>query len=896
MLWKQSTTPPTVRCSVLPLNSILLRKATVCLHPFIPICADRLAVGMVINMKKHCFGCMAEYEAQSNSCPYCGYSYNTQTESPLHMRPGTILKERYTIGRVIGYGGFGITYIAWDNLLEQRIAIKEYLPSEFATRSMGQSNITVFGGNKSVQFSDGMTKFIDEAKRLAQFQNEPGIVRVYDSFETNNTAYIIMEYLEGETLTEYLNREGNISVDDAVKMLAPVIASLEAVHHAGIIHRDIAPDNIMLTKDGQTKLIDFGAARHATTSHSRSLTVIIKPGYSAEEQYRSRGDQGPHTDVYALGAVMYRMITGVVPPDALERRALLEGKKKDSLLPPSRYCKISKSIENAILNAMNVRVDKRTSTAKLFLDQLTANTKIRLVKGKIQHIDLMRWPLWAKIVVPALGVTVTALLVLLFTGKIGFENHLITTLTLGKNMTRVPSVINYSVSSAQEALSGANLVAIINGREVSTTIPVDMVLRQSINAGEIIEQNTAVALYISAATELEIKEGVMPDVTYYTESEATEMLRTQGLMVSAEREYNDKVAEGIVIRTSKNKGEKINEGDAITLYISLGVDPSSAENNIDDVPDDIPTTADKPASIPAVELNHKTLNLNTGSNGQLKASGGNGSYSWSSSNPSVAVVDNGKVSALSDGTAVISVTSGNKVDSCNVIVRTVWSDWMDNYPSGVSTSVETRTIYRYRNNSYETTISQSSSLGGWTQYDYDITYGSWSDWYDSEITPTVKTDVETQRVQATAGHTEYRYGRWRNSRGVVNYCAEYSERNGGTCTVEYDSWSETPRTYQAVDWTCGCSDSQHPRHTNVHHYTDDGRAWWQEYAGNWFWEETRWVEATYKTQYRSRPIIVTYSYYRWAKGDWSSWSETAYSPDGEAREVESKVQYRYIVP
>lgn len=410
-------------------------------------------------MVTRCLGCMTEYEKGYIACPYCGYKVGTQTESPLHMSPGSNLAGRYIVGKAVGYGGFGVTYIGWDSVLQQRIAIKEYLPSEFATRAVGQSHITVFGGSKAEQFADGMVKFVDEAKRLAQFQHEEGIVHVYDSFEANNTAYIIMEYLNGETLTAYLDREGKIPVDRAIEMLTPVIQSLEAVHKVGIIHRDIAPDNIILIRDGQVKLIDFGAARYATTSHSRSLTVIIKPGYSPEEQYRSRGDQGPHTDVYALGAVLYRMITGITPPDALERRAFFENKKKDILIAPSKNCKIKKNKENAILNAMNVRIEDRTPTADAFLRQLTSITRVQRVVGKIKAIDFMKWPLWAKVVVPTGAVTVAALFALLFTGVINFPvPSLLNDLSIPDDMTRVPSVINCSVGTAQEKLDGQELV------------------------------------------------------------------------------------------------------------------------------------------------------------------------------------------------------------------------------------------------------------------------------------------------------------------------------------------------------------------------------------------------------------------------------------------------------
>ena len=526
-----------------------------------------------------CLSCMAEHEGRDKICPYCGYVLHTTAESPLHMIPGTMLLNRYLVGKVIGYGGFGATYIAWDNTLQQRVAVKEYLPSEFATRSMGQTGITIFGGNKVQQFADGMAKFIDEAKRLAQFQNEDGIVRVYDSFEANNTAYIIMEYLDGETLTDFLNREGKLPIEKAVELMTPVIRSLESVHKAGIIHRDIAPDNIMITKDGKVKLIDFGAARYATTSHSRSLTVIIKPGYSPEEQYRSRGDQGPHTDVYALGAVLYRMVTGETPPDALERRAFFENKKKDILVLPSKNCKIPKNTENAILNAMNVRIEDRTSNAGAFLEQLTSEDPVQRVMGKIKGIDLMKWPLWAKIIIPTSGIAVATLLALLLTGKIGFANNLITTLTLGENMTRVPSVINYSVDAAQNELDKQELVSIISGREPSDAIPANMVVRQSIIAGEIVEKNSAIELFISTAATPVIEKGKMPDIAYYTEAEATDMLRQLGAIVSVEQEYNGDIAKGIVIRGSIGIGEPLVDGTEVTLYVSLGPDSTSTRDH-----------------------------------------------------------------------------------------------------------------------------------------------------------------------------------------------------------------------------------------------------------------------------------------------------------------------------
>ena len=398
-----------------------------------------------------CLGCMETYPKEYEICPECGYVEGTEVENALHIYPGTVLNEKYIVGKVLGYGGFGVTYLAWDTVLEIKVAIKEYLPSEFSTRSAGQTRITVFTGDKSKQFSDGKEKFIEEAKRLAVFRNEAGIVKIYDTFEENETAYIVMEYLEGETLAERLEREGKIEVNEAIEMLMPIMESLSKVHEEGIIHRDIAPDNIFLTKKGEVKLIDFGASRYATTSRSRSLTVIIKPGYSAEEQYRSRGDQGAHTDIYSLGAVLYKMVTGETPPDAMERRAQYEKNKKDMLVPISKYIKeISKNQETAIYNAMNVRIEDRTSDMITFAGELLSEEEVKRRKSGIRKIDPLTWPLWAKIGLPVGTVIVTILIVLLAAGVIGPKSTLQKDYVIPDGQTLVPDVIGKSEEKAEK--------------------------------------------------------------------------------------------------------------------------------------------------------------------------------------------------------------------------------------------------------------------------------------------------------------------------------------------------------------------------------------------------------------------------------------------------------------
>ena len=190
--------------------------------------------------QRRCMGCMQTYTAYDAVCPFCGYIEGTPAKEAYHIKPGSLLHDRYTVGRAIGFGGFGITYIAWDNKLMQKVAIKEYMPSEYATRVPGNLTVTIYDGERYTEFMTGLQKFLDEAQRLAKFQNVPGIVRILDCFSENLTAYIVMEYLDGMTLKQYLAEHGGkLPYEEAVEFILPVLAALQAVHKEGIIHRDI---------------------------------------------------------------------------------------------------------------------------------------------------------------------------------------------------------------------------------------------------------------------------------------------------------------------------------------------------------------------------------------------------------------------------------------------------------------------------------------------------------------------------------------------------------------------------------------------------------------------------------------------------------------------------------
>jgi|GEM_PF-2477128 len=329
--------------------------------------------------KNLCLGCMSD-KGQSDVCPVCGWQEGDVPESPLFLLPGTVLNDRYLIGRVLGHGGFGITYLAWDLSLHIKLAVKEYLPQSLATRAPGSNVISVFTGEAREHFDYGLEKFIEEARILAQFNGHPCVVSVHGFFKENGTAYLIMDYLEGITLKDYLDTKGgSIPVQAGLEIIMPVMDALREVHNVGLLHRDISPENIYITGSKQVKLLDFGAARMAVGEQSRSLSVILKPGYAPEEQYRNKGKQGAWTDVYEVAATLYRSVTGKVPVESLERL------EKDTLQPPSKLgVSISPEIEEALMKALSVKAGDRFQSMKEFQEALgTYKTRRKSRKKKV---------------------------------------------------------------------------------------------------------------------------------------------------------------------------------------------------------------------------------------------------------------------------------------------------------------------------------------------------------------------------------------------------------------------------------------------------------------------------------------------------------------------------------
>ena len=300
---------------------------------------------------------------------------------PYQLKPGTVLQNRYLIGRVLGEGGFGITYIGLDKVLTKRVAVKEFYPAGAAHRASVVSDGVIITRGKEPMYRKGVERFVQEARSLAAFSSEDGIVDVLDTFQANNTAYIVMEYLEGDTLKTLLKTKGVFDATKLIKLMEPVMKSLSVMHRTGFIHRDISPDNIMLTNNGRLKLMDFGSARYFLNQDSE-LSVMLKQGYAPVEQYSSRSQQGPYTDVYALCATIYTCITGSVPENSLDRS------RYDTLVPPSaKGVRISPVHEKALLHGLQPNAAARCPDMETLMREFNGVVDPNLTQNAEDVID-----------------------------------------------------------------------------------------------------------------------------------------------------------------------------------------------------------------------------------------------------------------------------------------------------------------------------------------------------------------------------------------------------------------------------------------------------------------------------------------------------------------------------
>ena len=344
---------------------------------------------------KACVNCFAPL-AGGPFCGHCGFDNGAYQPEPHHLRPGTVLCGRYVIGRAMGQGGFGITYAGFDTNMNRRVAIKEFYPNGFASRDASQTAVvTCTGtGNIAENYRLGVNKCIQEARSLAQLDDIPGVVRGLDQFQANNTAYIIMEFVEGVTLSDYLRRlPQRPDFRQAVELLFPIGNALQKVHERGYVHRDVSPDNIMINSKGELRLLDFGAVKMVVSDDGgKTEHPIIKRGFSPMEMYSTDGEIGPWSDEYAYCATLYYMITGY-KVDEPTRRIY------DDTIDANLANVVTDEQREVLKKGLALQPNARYLDIKVLLDQLN------LFRG--QKNDP---PPWKKIIIAAAAVVLCIVL------------------------------------------------------------------------------------------------------------------------------------------------------------------------------------------------------------------------------------------------------------------------------------------------------------------------------------------------------------------------------------------------------------------------------------------------------------------------------------------------------
>ena len=772
---------------------------------------------------KRCLGCMEEYSESHPVCPHCGCG-DIQKAAAFHLNPGTMLEGRYLIGKALGAGNFGVTYIGWDSVLEQKVAIKEYLPGDCSTRVYQQKEVTVFSEEKAQDFKEGMEQFVQEAKRLAKLQNITGIVQVYDSFYANETAYIVMEYLQGETLNASLKKQGKMPVKEATEIVIQVLQALTQVHKAGILHRDIAPDNIFITSEGKVKLLDFGAARFVVSQKSKSLSVILKAGYSPIEQYTGKGKQGPWTDVYAVAATFYKMITGITPDESMERAV------KDTLQSPSSIgIKISKGIEHALHNALNVNAENRTQTAEQFLEELCM-AKVALKRKKRAKEDIGSWTRGWVLATASAGISI----ILFFVGVTivrAYDTKTTVEVASSSQGQRVPDVRNLLYEDAREALEEKGFI-VETSEDISLVIPEGYVMAQEVKPGTAMAQGETVALTVSTGAK------VMPDVREFVLEDALVLLDTMEIEYEVVEEENPEIAPGAIISQSVVPNERV-EQDSIILKVAVSSQQEAKDETIqvedftgrlyEEVKNEL---REKGVYLAKYALEyHDDLPMGSivaqrvtdGSEigyGEVIAVAVNVGFTQITV-PDVtgkAVEEATEILKKSGMLVTLTYENSTEVAVDNIITQDIAGqekvvgtnitlcvslgkkkeviDWTTD-ASLVNSSkytCETKTEYRYqtRTKNVETTTSTSSSMSGWTmtgssQIQGD--WGAWSGWSQSAVSGSDTRQVET-RESVKHGETydyiitEYRY---RDRKVQTNY---HFQREVYSDWSEWSAWQQ----------------------------------------------------------------------------------------------------------
>lgn len=534
-----------------------------------------------------CMGCMNPLDAKGN-CTYCNYQ-DKRYESPSYcLPPHTYLKQGdYLVGRVLGQGGFGITYLGFDTNLLCPVAIKEYFPAGTAVRDVTKEesfDVHAYGAETQKDFEKGLQAFIAEARLLAKFKEIDGVVKVHQFFQENQTAYIVMEYVDGFSVKQYIKKAGKILEEEVSAMMRQAMSVLQAVHEQNFVYRDVSVDNFMINREGKLILIDFGAARYTNALDDKTRTMMCKQGFSAIEQYSSGGKQGAWTDVYGICATMYYMLTGIIPKNSTERVL------RDEVIPLTEMENISLKEEQkqAIMKGMSVDIENRyQSMSELyhaFFDEELVERNSTLLKdmklradtpqitgenakatfSKLQYMETSKKRTY--------GMFFGTLL-----SKTAIDKELNDLSKKRKQRYRRFCVILLASILGVLCIAG---VSVLSWKNASRTYSTE----GKSNEKEMDITATASAIPIASASPQalpaktpEIRKIEMPSVIGFTKKEAIAVLKKSGLKYKISYKKTNQILDGYVVRQSVQPQKMVKETKTVTIYISKNTKKTSTQ-------------------------------------------------------------------------------------------------------------------------------------------------------------------------------------------------------------------------------------------------------------------------------------------------------------------------------
>ena len=517
---------------------------------------------------KFCMKCMSQYEDNLNICPICGFEEGTLPKDSRCIE-GQVLAERYVVGTHISIDSWMVQYIGWDALTNKKVVINEYLPTRYAVRDPGNIELTIVKANA---FRKYLSVLLKKARLLAETHLPDNISVVHECFEENKTAYIITEYKEGRTLTDYIERHKSTDIKTVERLFLPILKSIDKLHENGFIAGGFSPDNFILTDENKLVFVNYiGNMLYNVSDSNFEMNNGQKDKYFPIEKINASEtvDLSPENDVYSAAIIMCEMI-GVNITNPKARYDTYKNKNKDILkIPPSCIPKSDKYKEKALINAIAIRPSERTSDIETFIKELTSGKDVN-IKTKRKS----KFPLWAKIAIPAVavaGIAAAIILPIVLNNKQDADDNN----TMIEGQTVVPSIVNRSFKEASDELQQRNLLIEVEGKTVEDSKDADTVLTQNTAKGSIVSENTIIGVTLSTQS----GEFTMPNFLGIDLHSCTEVLENIGINYSITEEYNATISSGCVVSQSLSPYSKVKAGDRADIVVSKGPEPTEEEKN-----------------------------------------------------------------------------------------------------------------------------------------------------------------------------------------------------------------------------------------------------------------------------------------------------------------------------